>query len=133
MAKNPAQARTMTPKKAAEFLRENFSREEQLAELKAMMTAGGRVTTLAHGIAVELRLIEHEDLEEVATQNLISKSVDLGGGGYGAPTLKNANERSEFAGKGPMFARMGSEEISVSESRPTEPTPTVQHAEKDED
>ncbi len=119
----------MTPKKAAEFLRENFSREEQLAELKAMMNAGGRVTTLAHGIAVELRLIEHEDLEEVVSQNLISRSVDLGGAGYGAPTMKNANERSEFAGKGPMFARMGSEEISVSESRPTEPTPTL----KDDD
>lgn len=118
----------MTPKEAAAFLRENFSKEEQLAELKAMMAAGGRTTTLAHGIAVELRLIEHEALEEVVAKPMISRSVDLGGGGYGAPARKNANERSEFAGKGPMFARMGSDELSVDTEDATGSMPTMTDA-----
>ena len=65
MAKeNARKARTMTPSKAAAFLREHFSREEQLAEIKSMLGAGGRMANLAHGIAVELRLIEHEELED---------------------------------------------------------------------
>jgi len=105
----------MTPKKAAAFLRENFSKSEQLAELSSMLSAGGRVTTLAHGIAVELRLIEHEDLEEPLQGSLTLKAVSVSDG-YGSATMKDAAERSPFAGKGPMYARMGSEEVSISES-----------------
>jgi len=53
----------MGPKAAAEFLR-SFSVEEQLAELQAMLKAGGRVTNLAHGIAVELKVAEHDEIKE---------------------------------------------------------------------
>lgn len=113
---HPSQARTMSPRQAANFLREHFSKEEQLAELKAMLQTGGRVSNLAHGIAVELRLIEHEELEVPLTQSLKVKATDVSVG-YGGSAGANATQRSEFAGKGPMFARMGGGASETSEGK----------------
>jgi|GEM_PF-2005924 len=103
--KNIRAARTMSgPKKAAEFLRE-FSREEQVAEIQAMLAAGGHTTNLAHGIAIELKIADDEDVEQAMVESLKMNPEDMSVG-YGGSVNRNAAERSEFAGKGPMFSRM---------------------------
>jgi len=95
----------MSPKEGAAFLAQNFSKTEQLAELKAMFAVGGRTGNLAHGIAIELRLIEHEELAEPVKESLKIRAPDASVG-YGEGARHDAGKRSEFAGKGPMFARM---------------------------
>ncbi len=103
---NIALARTMGPRQAAEFLRDNFTVPEQLAEIQRMLQAGGHVTNLAHGIAIELDIDEHEELKTALVTSLKMKPRDLSVG-YGGTVGEAATKRSEFAGKGPMFAQMG--------------------------
>ncbi|MCP4501975.1 MAG: hypothetical protein GY822_18610 [Deltaproteobacteria bacterium] len=103
--KNIRAVRTMTgPKAAAKFLLE-FSLEEQVAEVRSMLQAGGRVTNLAHGIAIELNIAGDDEIEAAMVQSLKINAEDLSVG-YGGSVNRNSNERSEFAGKGPMFSRM---------------------------
>ena len=82
--KNIRAARTMSgPKKAAEFLRE-FPREEQVAEIQAMLAAGGHTTNLAHGIAIELKIADDEEIEKA-----MGKKGKKSGGGGGKNSIMN--------------------------------------------
>ena len=96
----------MSPKNAAEFLRENFSVEEQIAEIQLMLKEGGHVTALAHGIAVELKIAEHDDLKNEMVESL-KLSAEALAVGYGGLVGRDVGEGSPFAGKGPMYAAMG--------------------------
>lgn len=98
-------ARQMSPREAAEYLRKNFPKEAQVAELQAMLAAGGRVTNLAHGIAIELGIAEDDELHEALVESLKMNPADLSVG-YGGQVNRDVAQRSEFAGKGPMFSRM---------------------------
>ena len=100
----PSAARMMRPKEAAEYLR-RFSREEQIAEIKGMLASGGKTTNLGHGVAI---ILELDDLEEIDAEMKLSLKMsqeDLSVG-YGGQVGQDAGQRSEFAGKGPMFAMM---------------------------
>lgn len=99
-------ARTMNgPRKAAEYLRENFSREEQISEVQDMLKKPGLIN-LAHGIAVELKIAEDEDLKEVLVTSL-KLSPEALAVGYGGMVNRNVNERAKGAGKNAIFAQMG--------------------------
>jgi hypothetical protein len=99
------EAKAMGPRKVAEYMRANLSPEEQVKELQGMLAAGGLITNLAHGIAVELKIAEHEELKGPLVESLKFNPKDVVVG-YGEQVGRNASERSPFAGKGPMFARM---------------------------
>ncbi len=98
-------ARQMTPREAADYLRQHFSKSEQVTELQAMLAAGGAVTNLAHGVAIELGIAEDDELAEALTDSLKMNPADLSVG-YGGQVNRDVAKRSEFAGKGPMFSRM---------------------------
>lgn len=74
-----------------------------MAELQQMLQAGGGVTNLAHGIAVELQLTE--PLEPLLVESLRMAPRDLTVG-YGGQVSRNVAERSPHAGRGPLYARL---------------------------
>lgn len=94
----------MAPKEAAEFL-QRFTREEQVAELKGMLATGGRTTNLGHGVAIILGLDDLEEIDAEMKTSLKMSQEDMSVG-YGGQASQDAGKRSEFAGKGPMFAMM---------------------------
>ena len=98
-------ARQMGPRQAAEYLREHFPMEDQVREIQAMLASGGRLTNLAHGIAIELGIAEDEALSAALVDSLKMNPADLSVG-YGGQVNRDVAQRSEFAGKGPMFSRM---------------------------
>lgn len=100
-----ADARNMGPRRVAEYMRENLSKQEQLSELKGMLAAGGKLTNLAHGVAVELKLAEDEELKAPLVESLKMAPKDLVVG-YGGQMDRDVAKPSPFAGKGPMYARM---------------------------
>lgn len=100
-----ADARAMGPRRVAQYMRENLSRQEQLNEIKGMLAAGGKITNLAHGIAVELRLAEDEELRGPLVESLKMAPKDLVVG-YGGQVERDVAQPSPFAGKGPLYARM---------------------------
>lgn len=100
-----ADARALGPRQLAEYMRDNLSKQEQLAEIKDMLAAGGSITNLAHGVAVELRLAEDEELKAPLIESLKMAPKDLVVG-YGGQIERDVNKPSPFAGQGPMYARM---------------------------
>ena len=74
------EAKAMGPRKVAEFMRENLSPEQQVIELQGLLAAGGLITNLAHGIAVELKIAEHADLKGplVESLNITTNDVVVG-------------------------------------------------------
>lgn len=101
-----ADARNLGPRRVAQYMRENLSKPEQLSELKGMLAAGGKLTNLAHGVAVELKLAEDEELKAPLVESLKMAPKDLVVG-YGGQVDRDVAKPSPFAGKGPMYARMG--------------------------
>jgi hypothetical protein len=99
----------MGPRKVATYFRENLSPEEQVKELQQMLELGGPITNLAHGVAVELEIAEHDELKGPLVESLKMAPKDVVVG-YGDRPDQNAAQRSEFAGKGPMYARMGQDD-----------------------
>lgn len=100
-----ADARAMGPRRVAQYMREHLSKQEQLSEIKGMLAAGGKLTNLAHGVAVELRLAEDEELKAPLVESLKMAAKDVVVG-YGGQLDRDVAQPSPFAGKGPMYARM---------------------------
>ncbi|MFZ9888691.1 MAG: hypothetical protein ACO3JL_14420 [Myxococcota bacterium] len=98
-----ADARNLGPRRAAAYMRENLSAPEQMTELQQMLLAGGSITNLAHGIAVELQLTDR--LEPLLVESLKMSPRDLAVG-YGGQVQRNVTERSPHAGHGPLYARL---------------------------
>lgn len=98
-----ADARSLGPRRAAAYMREHLSAPEQMAALQQMLQAGGSVTNLAHGIAVELQLTA--PLEPLLVESLRMSPRDLSVG-YGGQVARNVAERSPHAGQGPLYARL---------------------------
>ena len=103
---NTAQARTMDgPRKAAEYLKANFSQEEQKAELQEMLKSPNLIP-LAHGIAVELKIAEDAEMKEHLVESL-KLSPEALTVGYGGMVQRDVGERAKGAGKNAIFAQMG--------------------------
>jgi hypothetical protein len=106
MGINPAMARKMDgPRQAAEFLKENFSVDEQKAELQQMLKNPGLIP-LAHGIAVELKIAEDAEMKEHLVESL-KLSPEAVAVGYGGMVKRDVAERAAGAGKNAIFAQMG--------------------------
>ena len=81
-----------------------------------MLKMGGRMTNLAHGIAVELKVADHEEIKEemVSSLKLSAEAMSVG---YGGMSEQKVNQQSAFAGKGPMYAAMGAVDDEKSKAK----------------
>lgn len=100
-----ADARSLGPRRAAAYMREHLSAPEQMAALQQMLQAGGGVTNLAHGIAIELQLTDRLEPQLVESLRMSPRDLSVG---YGGQVARNVAERSAHAGHGPLYARLPS-------------------------